>query len=161
MKKFQFPLKRVLDWRQTQVQMEEARLAALLLQRQALRQRAEETARSLADAAGALLRQTTLPGSELQALDRFRTATAARLTGIEAHRRDLEAAIDAKRRDLAVARRDAQLLEKLEKRKKAEWQAAWDSEIESAAADSYLAGWVRRLNSPAREPDPRPVPPER
>ncbi|MBX9603690.1 MAG: hypothetical protein K2X35_21975 [Bryobacteraceae bacterium] len=161
MRKFRFPLKRVLDWRQAQVQIEEAKLAALLVQRQNLRQRVEETTQSAAEAAAALLRLPSLPGAELQALDRFRESTVRRVAELNAQIRANEAAIEAKRRDLAAARRNAQLLEKLEKRKKDEWRAAADRELEAEAADSYLAGWVRRLNSPGLEPGLPPAPPER
>jgi hypothetical protein len=41
------------------------------------------------------------------------------------------------------ARRCCRLLERLKERRRAEWQAATDREMEELAAESFLAGWSR------------------
>src|SRR5690348_7351061 len=86
MTNFRFPLKRVLDWRRTQLELEEARY-----RQQAADVAALDRARAEVEAAGIRaelqVRQwTNLAGCDLSALDAFRLRVKVREAGIARQR---------------------------------------------------------------------------
>lgn len=143
MKKFRFPLERVLDWRASQVQLEEARLAGLLFQRQAIEARRAEAAGEGARAAEAV-RRDGVSGAELMTMHGFQNALATRLARLAAERRECEDRIAAQRAALADARRRQKLLENLKQRRRGAWEQELARTEENEAAELYLAGLVRR-----------------
>lgn len=143
MKKFRFPLARVREWRESQVQLEEARLAGLLFKRQALdERRAEAFAQGLRAAEQA--RRDGVTGAELMTLGGFHRALRARLDRLTGERRACEEQIEAQRAALVAARRRHKLLENLERRRRRAWEAEAARAAESEAGDLHLAGMVRR-----------------
>ena len=143
MKAFRFSLQRVLEWRAVQLRTEEEKLSALQHQLGSLLIRDKELQASLVKSELELRSRLLIPAVEIAALSGFRKR-------IEAQRRDLRVAcfkvereIDAQRKKLLDARRDHRMLEKLREKKYAEWTYLNDRELESVAADAFLAQWAR------------------
>ncbi|MDR3700482.1 MAG: hypothetical protein P4L56_12640 [Candidatus Sulfopaludibacter sp.] len=143
MNSFRFNLQKVLDWRQTQLDLEEARF------KQQLAAVAElDRARAALEAAGihaeVQVRQwRPVAGRDVTALGGYRLHVMAQEQEIAVSRAKSQSALDAQEAAMLEARRRCRLLERLKERRRAEWQAAGDREVEELAAESYLAGWVR------------------
>ena len=143
MTNFRFPLKRVLDWRRAQLELEEARY-----KQQAAALAALDRARAEIEASGIRaeiqVRQwDNLAGRDLSALGAFRLRVKAREAEIARRRLDCARKLEEQQRIMLEARRRCRLLERLEERKAAEWRAARDRELEETASESYLAKWGR------------------
>ena len=143
MKKFRFPLERVLDWRASQVQLEEARLAGLLFKRQAIEARRAEALGEGA-AAAAAARRNGVTGAELATMPAFQNALAARLGRLAAEQRECDEKLTAQRAALTEARRQEKLLENLKRRRRQAWEHGAARAAETEAGDLYLAGMIRR-----------------
>lgn len=144
MRAFAFPLRQALDWRRTQVDLEENRLRQLAAAREELalaavrldlvKGRAEQTVREApAVAAG-----------DLWALAAYRERLIAERQMLEARRAACEQQMEAQRQKVMEAQRQCRLLEKLEERRRAEWRRQTDREMENLAAESFLALWNRQ-----------------
>jgi hypothetical protein len=149
MTSFHFRLQKVLDWRRTRLALEEAnyrRHAKILANID--RQDAE-----LAAAAQSAERQVRawnpLAGLDLDALDAYRLRTKNQRKELAATRTEAVKRLAAQQAQMLDARRKVRLLERLKERRLADWQAAFDQEIEQTAAESYLAQWRRRPTPPS------------
>jgi hypothetical protein len=142
MKKFVFPLRRVLDWRRTQTTLEEQKLARLHAELRAIEDRIAHARLERSDSERALA-QGGATGAELAALDSFKKAVAAECSRLEtmaeAGRRKIQRQMEA----IAAKRRDTRLLENLEQRKLAAWKLEFARELESQAEESHQARWLR------------------
>ena len=144
MKKFEFPLARVLEWRRTRATLEESRLGRLNRELRGLESRAAITRTQQEQSERALRASASLTGTELVAFDshkRFLTAECERLSGLAANCRTR---IAAQIQVIAQAQRDVRLLERLHHRKHAAWQAELWKEIDREAEELHLAAVARR-----------------
>jgi hypothetical protein len=143
MKKFTFPLERVLGWRRTQARLEELKLERLRADRHALEARrkflAGESTRTLA----ALIRTSPVTGSDLEALDRFRKSTAAQAGRVNVSMGDLDRQIAAQTEAVSSRRRDVKLIEQVREEKLQTWRRALLKEIDQQAEESHLARFTR------------------
>lgn len=143
MTSFRFPLQRVLEWRRTQLEIEETRF------RQATAAVAEvERLMAEAEAAGVRaevqIRQwRPVTGGDLWALDGYRFHVRARERELEAARAERKRKAAAQQAVMLEARRRLRLLERLRERRLEEWRAAEAAELETLASESYLARWAR------------------
>jgi len=144
MTSFRFPLQRVLDWRQAELELAEARFkkqAAALAELE--RQHAELEAAGIR--AELQVREwRPVSGHDLAALGSFRLQVKARETGLANRRAECQKELAERQSAMLEARRRLRLLERLKERRLAEWRAACDRELEEHAAGSYLAQWSRR-----------------
>lgn len=140
---FRFRLQRVLDFRRLQFQVAEsechraaAKLHAIQAQEAVLAYRQSETRKAFARLPG-------VAGRDLCPLPGWLRCTDSQRA--ELHRLEQAAAQELqKRRDgLLEAMQRVRLLEKLHDRRKAEWQADFDREIEALAADSAATAYHR------------------
>jgi hypothetical protein len=141
MTRFHFPLQKVLDWRRTQLEIEEEKF----------RQRAEtiaavDRARAELEAGAALTesevrRWDPVGGGDLRALGDYRAHVRAAEARLRADRAERARALAAQQAAMLEARRRFRLLERLKERRLAEWKSASDREIEEIASESYLAQW--------------------
>ena len=141
---FDFPLRRALAWRITQMELEENKLRQMsaVLEELALaavrldlvRDRAEQAVRE-APAADA---------SDLWALAAYRQRLIAERAALDARRQGCENEVATQRQRVMEAQRRCRLLEKLEERRRAEWQTQANQELESLAAESFLARWNQK-----------------
>jgi flagellar export protein FliJ len=141
MKKFEFPLDRVLDWRRTQVRVEKSNLERLYSEMHGLdaRKAALETAR--AESEQSLLVSGRATGQELAAFDKFSRFTVAERTRLEAVRVECSQRIAAQNQVLASRRRDVRLLERLRNQRLKDWESGFAREIDAQADEAYLAKW--------------------
>ena len=143
MRSFHFPLEGVLGLRRTQLEIEEAAYLRLLAELAALdRSRAELEV--LGIQAEVQVRQwRPLSGTDLAALAAFRGALQAKEQSIAARRGEAEKKTRAQLAAMLAAQRRCRLLERLRDRRLAEWRYETNREIETLAAESYLARWNR------------------
>ena len=121
MKAFRFRLDRVLDWRRTELDLEESRLKQLHASIAAL-DRERAALESTRDAAArALLCQVAVDGTELHALSAYRTAVRRQSDRLLQKRRGRQAELDEQQQKLLEARRRLRLLENLKERRRVEW----------------------------------------
>ncbi|HLH15712.1 MAG TPA: hypothetical protein VKX45_00755 [Bryobacteraceae bacterium] len=140
---FRFPLAKVLEWRRAQLQAARARfqqqaavVAGLDAERAAL-----ETAAAQEEIA--VRHAESIHGSDLSALAGF--ARHVRIRGAEliAARARAQSELENRENEMLEARRRVRLLERLEQRRRQEWSAAMDRELEEVAAESHLARLAR------------------
>ncbi len=141
MRAFEFPLRQALQWRRTQLELEENKLARLAatLEEMALAAVRLDLVKSRAE--GAVRQSAVVQAGDLWALAAYRQRLIAELRALEQRRVAAEQQVTAQRQKVLEAQRQCRLLEKLEQRRHAEWQKAADSELESMAAESFLARW--------------------
>ncbi len=142
---FRFRLQRVLEYRQTQLELEE-----VTLRQQAAALAELDRGRAGLEAAGVQAERQVrqgaeLDGADLAALAAFRASLRRRAQELAARRAECAGLIAQQRGAVTEARRRCRLLERMRERRLAEWNAAYDRELETTAAESYLAQWARRL----------------
>jgi hypothetical protein len=154
MKAFQFPLEKALDWRRTQLELEEVRYKQQAAALAGLdRQRAEIEASGIG--AEIQVRQwSPIVAGDLTALGNFRLRVKARESEIARQRCVAAQKLAEQQKLMLEARRRCRLLERLKERRLTEWTAGRDHELEEIAAESYLARWSRRG---CRAADPAPI----
>jgi hypothetical protein len=84
-----------------------------------------------------------MAGRDVAALGSFRARVKMQEHQITARRVERQKALDAQGAAMLEARRRCRLLERMKERRRAEWQAASDQEVEQLASESFLAGWAR------------------
>ncbi|HZT40525.1 MAG TPA: hypothetical protein VFA28_21725 [Bryobacteraceae bacterium] len=169
MKRFDFPLERVREWREKQAAAEEAKLERLLGELSAIEAASAELERERERNEQMIVRAEGVTALDLRALDGFRRYVKAERARIENLRADCQKRVAAQRAAILEARRRFQLLERLKQRRLYAWTADLNRELEANAAEAYLARWnaehsasdtpesrspARR--SPARECGPSP-----
>jgi hypothetical protein len=144
MKRFQFSLDRVRSWRAGQAALEGLKLEQLRENLEALKMARRNIAVERSSSEQAVLGQPSIDASELQSLDAYRLHARARIRDIENRERQIEAQLEQQRQRVIIARRDAELLERLKRKALDEWQAASGREQENLAAELFLAKRARR-----------------
>ncbi|MGH9721621.1 MAG: hypothetical protein ACRD8O_15545 [Bryobacteraceae bacterium] len=141
MRKFQFELSRILDWRRRQLEVEETKLAPLLAEQRAIETERAATEREETEANVAIATVHSTTGEELAAFDAYRLYLKDVRKRIESRLANCANSIEKQRQAIVTARRQVRLLERLKERRRNEWQAAADREQENLAAELYLARW--------------------
>jgi flagellar export protein FliJ len=138
MKRFEFSLRRVLDLRKQQAEMERARLQALLATLERLRAAKQSLNQELQDARTSLTRSLA-SGNDYRVFADFEQHIHRRCA---IHDRD-SLLVQQQVRDQQAKVRDAdqqvKLLENLKAKKLEQWNHQLDKELEELASDSYLA----------------------
>jgi flagellar export protein FliJ len=140
---FHFSLEKALDLRRLQLELEESKFqqqAAALLQLDRLR---EQMRASRANAELQVRAGGSALGLDLAALGAFRLHMQAQEKNLAQRRVEGEKKLEERRNAMLEARRRCRLLERLKERRKAEWDTAFNRELEAVAAESFLAQWNR------------------
>jgi len=147
-KRFAFPLERVLRWRRTQAELEEARLAELMAELARVRREMAALQRELAGGEQALVaaarKGEAMDPRALAALDDFRRYVRRRRDRLRRSEAEIEWRISEQRKAALEARRRAKVLEKYREKRLEEWRLAADQEANRLADELYLAGKARR-----------------
>jgi len=143
MKRFQFPLQRVFEWRSLQMRSAEEKLTRLQEQQAALVHRENALRAAELKAEVGLLKLPTMDGSDLQSLAAFQVRIRSQRAELQAARARCQAEIVQQRTRVLIARRDFRVLEKLKERRLQSWTYLSDREIENTAAEAYLSRWAR------------------
>ena len=143
MKAFRFHLARVLDLRESEAKAEESKLEQMYAIRARMEAERDTLIAGFERTATDIRSQRELHAPELMALDAYKTRVERETTQWATKLREQDAAIEKQRARVVEARARVRLMEKLRERRKAEWQAAADREMEELAADFSAAQWLR------------------
>jgi flagellar export protein FliJ len=145
MKKFSFPLERVLAWRHTQTKLEEAKLDRANLELRTLERELTQLSNERDLARRELFQSSGATGAEFQALEPYRAASEAQGLRMAHVAIEMRQAIAAQMRIVMERRRDAKLLERLREQQEKTWNEAAAKEVEQLAEESYLSQWSARI----------------
>jgi flagellar export protein FliJ len=148
--KFNFPLARVLDWRRTQVRVEQSILERLYAELHGLEARLRETHSASQQAGRELIAAGSATGLELNALDHFRKASAIECATLADSAAASRQRIAAQLQIVIQKRREVKLLEHLHARKLEAWTSELAREIDNEASELYLA--KRHRQAAPRDP---------
>ncbi len=140
MKKFEFPLERVRQWRQERIAVEEAKLEPLYAGRGAVGSRLAAI-REEQNEANTILQQSSASSGELEALDTYRRGSRQMEQRLNAETIEWDRRIAEQRQNVIGVRREFELLDKLKARKFAAWDIEFQRDLEAQAAEAYLSKW--------------------
>ena len=144
MASFRFRLDRVLDWRRTQLEIEEIKFkretAALV---EIDRRRAECEASGI-QAEAQVRAWTPVTGRDVEALGSFRLRMKEEDAALLLEREAQAKKAAAQGAAMLEARRRCRLLERLKEQRAEEWRTEENRALETAASETYLAQWSRR-----------------
>jgi len=154
MTNFQFPLQRVLEWRRTELAMEESKLGQAVAALAAVDSARAEVAAAALRAEVEVQRRSPLAGRDLHGLADYRMHVRVQDQALAARRIECVRQLAAQQVCMLEARRRCRLLERLRERRLAEWMLAQNRELEAVASESYMAQWrgqsARRAERRAR-----------
>jgi flagellar biosynthesis chaperone FliJ len=138
-RRFEFPLQRVADWREKQLTLEEVKLERLNAEVKILdaRRAALDTQQAASDRG--VLRTSTIASEELHRLHDFRRYAKNQRALIAGQRAQAEGRIEEQRTRLLEARRNLELLKRLRSKKLAAWSLEFSRELEQNAAEAHLS----------------------
>jgi flagellar export protein FliJ len=143
MKRFEFRLDRVRDFRRQQLELEEMKLEKLHAERQQLDSESSRLDAEAARTRSSLMVTTSVEGRELVAADLYlrhlaviRKRHGEKVSGWQARALKQQGAV-------LEARRHVRLLEKLEAQQLRDWKTEADREHENLSSELYLARWNR------------------
>ena len=143
MKAFQFPLQRVLEYREVQMRAEEEKLSSIQNQLAEVLHRENALTAAQLNAEMNLLGRPLVEATEFRALSAFQLRIRSEKVSLVAARKNLETQIAEQRKRLLKARKNCKILENLKDRRKKAWTYLSDREIENTAAESYISNWAR------------------
>ncbi len=144
MKKFDFPLGRVMSWRQTMAQVEESKLQGLYAELRSIETSEAALRKERERSHQTVVAAKSVTGAELAAVDAFQRFAVAEHTRLEQRRADCMKRITAQVQVVANKRRDVRLLEHLRASRLTTWRRELEREIDSQAEEAYLARWSRQ-----------------
>jgi len=141
MKRFEFRLARVRDYRRQQVELEEVRLQSICAAEQALEGQRARLLNETADTRRALMVTDSAVSQELAALDSYlrHLAAATKIVGVKLD--ECRERIVMQQKALVEARRRVRLMEILEERQFREWRTGLDREQENLSSELFLTRW--------------------
>lgn len=138
---FRFALQKILDWRRTQLEVEEVKFRRAA-EAVAAVDRARAEVQAAAVAAELEVRGwDQVAGRDLHALGDYRLHVHSQEQALDARRAECVRNAAAQEAAMLEARRRCRLLERLRERRWAEWKAAEERELDGLASESYLAQW--------------------
>jgi len=143
MNAFRFPLQKALDLRRTQLELEEARYKQYTAELAALDRLRAEVEASGIRVEVEVRTWDRIGGSDLAALHRYRLRVKNEEARIAEQRIAAARNVTDQQEKMMEARRRCRLLERLKDRRLTEWRSAHEKELETVAAESYLAQWSR------------------
>ncbi len=141
---FRFPLEKVLRWRHTQLELEEAQFRRQAAELANLDRALAEIEASALSAEMELRGQEVVTGRDLATLGGYRLAVKELERQISRQREDCRKLVAERQAAMMEARRRFRLLEKLKERRLGEWEKERDREMEEIASESFLARWSGR-----------------
>jgi flagellar export protein FliJ len=143
MKAFQFPLQRVLEWRELQMRTEGERLSTIQNRLVEVQHRENALTAARLNAEMNVLSRPLVEATEFRALAAFQLRIRGEKVSLVAARKNLEIQIAEQRKRLLKARKDCKILENLKERRKKSWTYLHDRELENTAAESFISNWAR------------------
>ena len=144
MKKFNFPLARVMDFRRMQARVEEVKLEALYAELRAIDTREVARIQEKVQAEKTLKSAKSVTGFDLEVFDSYRVAMKEDQKRMDKTRADCRKRIDAQLALLTAKRRDVKLLEHLKENRFEKWEKEMFKEIDQLAEEAYLAKFGKK-----------------
>jgi hypothetical protein len=141
---FRFPLDRVLEWRQTQLEIEELRFKRETAGLADIDRRRAECEASGIQAELQVRAWKQVTGRDLEALGSFRLRVKEDQAALALEREAQMKKVAAQQAAMLEARRRCRLLERLKEQRAEEWRTEENRALEAAASETYLAQWSRR-----------------
>jgi hypothetical protein len=142
-KKFHFPLDRVLGWRRTLVRLEQIKLEGMMNELRQLEGQSALVQGERESAQRAVIQSPSNLGLELAAFELFRTASANRSAALSREGVACLERIRVQREVVSLKERDVRLLEKLREDRWKAWGVEENREVDRQAEESYLGRWKR------------------
>ena len=143
MKRFEFRLARVRDFRRQQLETEEARLDVLRQERQQLEAESLRLENEATGTRNSLMVTGSVEAQELVAADHYLHSLAAARKRQAAKLADWQVRTSKQQQAMVEARRRVRLLEKLEEKQLRLWKDEADREQENLSSELYLARWKK------------------
>lgn len=140
MKKYRFPLERLLAIRRMEAEVARAALERQLAEVRRHEEFRREIARQSAEASRGGVRSGAT-GMELAGAANFRGYARQADGMVAAEQRKAVAAAEGKRRGLMEAEQRVKALETLDERGRERWRKELDREVEQFASEAFLARW--------------------
>ena len=144
MKRFEFRLARVRDFRRRQLDIEEAKLDVLRAERHQIEAESLRLENEVAGTRNSLMVTGSVEAQELVAADLYLRCLAIEGKRQTAKLADWQQRTAKQQQAMVEARRRVRLLEKLEEKQLRLWKAEVDREQENLSAELYLARWGRQ-----------------
>ncbi len=141
MKKFAFPLSRVLDFRRMQARLEEIRLETFYAELRALETRERTLVEQGVQAEKTLKSAASMTGHDLESFGEYRQAMKEERKRMDKARTECQKRIEAQLAVLTAKRRDVKLLEHLKEHRFEKWEKEMFKQIDQQAEEAYLAKW--------------------
>jgi flagellar export protein FliJ len=137
MKRFHFPLERVLKFRRTQADIEKAKLAAIEGELKKIRDEIESLAQAFADE----VRTVAATPTARAELGRYRMVVEYQTHKLTEKLHRKQAELEQQRLLYTRANQAAEVLEKVKTKQKQGWERELQKELDELAMDSFLARW--------------------
>ena len=144
MKRFEFPLDRVRRWRAEQASLDEVKLQQLRAEAARLVEQKRELEAEASESVRAVLAQQSIQPIELTTLESYGLHLRRRILELENLRRQTEAKVLEQRQRFIEARRQFELLDRLQQKAWREWVASSNKEQEELASEMFLAQAARK-----------------
>jgi flagellar export protein FliJ len=147
MKKFRFPLERLLNYRRGRLAAEQARLERLVAEQAALERRRAALEHEERFVMESLRRLPVITASDLNAAEGFRRFAAAECVRLLSEAGMLASRIEAQKNAVLSARREVEILERLREKRLHDWRSEVDKDMEQQVAELVVARWRRPAGS--------------
>jgi flagellar export protein FliJ len=144
MKRFKFPLTRVMEFRRMQARLEEIKLEGMYAELRAIDTREVALIQQKVAAEKALRAEKSMTGFDLELFDSYRQASKEEQKRMDKARAECRTRIDAQLEIVTTKRRDVKLLEHLKDQRFEKWEKEMHKEIDQQAEEAYLAKWGKR-----------------
>jgi flagellar export protein FliJ len=143
MSRFQFPLERVLSWRESQLSIEEADLERLRLELTTVETALKELESRVAKEVELIQCARSFKAGELAGIASARKWLVGERKRLQSRVADCHQRIELKTAALMEARRKVRLMERLKERRRASWTLEENRSLEDLAGESAIASWRR------------------
>jgi flagellar FliJ protein len=137
MKRFQFSLDRVLNFRRLQADAEQAKLVRLEQELAAV----EAEIRHLKEAFQAAVQSVSPNPADRAELGRYRMIVESQTLKFQSRRDEIASRVQLQRQLFTKARQAAEVLARLKDKQYTRWQQGLQKELDDLAMDSFLARW--------------------
>lgn len=137
MKRFEFRLERILEYRQIQATLAQKELERLHNARRAVLDRLADNLQEISASWSSSCTGDVVDVANLDAASRYRDVLRRDEARLKLQISEVDRKIQAQRKNVIEADRRCRLLEKLKERRKREWQSTIDREFERIAAEAY------------------------
>jgi flagellar biosynthesis chaperone FliJ len=143
MAQFHLALDKILRWRAVELANEEAKLQRLILERSQLEAMLERVANERSSLTGSIAALPGLQGADLRAMAAYGLRLRQHVEKLKDAQTGIERNLAAQQKKYAQVKLRLRLLEQLKARRVERWKYDQARQLETLAADSFLAGWNR------------------